>query len=116
MVSLNSIMVDGTGMCGSCRVTVGGAMRFACVDGPDFDGHQVDFDELMLRMRRFEYEERECLERYEEERRRLRELGTGGHDPAVLPARRRAFDLSRAPVPVARACARPSVPRQAPRT
>jgi hypothetical protein len=47
MVSLNAIMVDGTGMCGSCRVTVGGEVKFACVDGPDFDGHQVDFKELM---------------------------------------------------------------------
>ena len=48
-VSLNPIMVDGTGMCGGCRVTVGGEVKFACVDGPDFDGHQVDFDELMNR-------------------------------------------------------------------
>lgn len=48
-VSLNPIMVDGTGMCGGCRVTVGGKIRYACVDGPDFDGHQVDFDELMRR-------------------------------------------------------------------
>ena len=53
MVSLNAIMVDGTGMCGSCRVTVGGKVRFACVDGPDFDGHQVDFKELIARQRRF---------------------------------------------------------------
>jgi homotetrameric NADPH-dependent glutamate synthase len=57
MVSLNAIMVDGTGMCGSCRVTVGNEIRFACVDGPDFDGHQVDFKELMLRQRRFKGEE-----------------------------------------------------------
>ena len=49
LVSLNPIMVDGTGMCGGCRVTVGGQTRFACVDGPDFDGHEVDFDELMKR-------------------------------------------------------------------
>ena len=49
LVSLNPIMVDGTGMCGCCRVTVGGQTKFACVDGPDFDGHQVDFDELMKR-------------------------------------------------------------------
>lgn len=67
MVSLNSIMVDGTGMCGSCRVTVGGKLKFACVDGPDFDGHQVDFDELMRRQRRFQREEQESLERYNEE-------------------------------------------------
>lgn len=57
MVSLNAIMVDGTGMCGSCRVTVGDEIRFACVDGPDFDGHLVDFKELMLRQKRFKVEE-----------------------------------------------------------
>ena len=49
VVSLNTIMVDGTGMCGGCRVTVGGKVKFACVDGPEFDGHQVDFDELSAR-------------------------------------------------------------------
>jgi ferredoxin--NADP+ reductase len=53
LVSLNTIMVDGTGMCGGCRVTVGGEMRFACVDGPEFDGHKVDFDELMMRNRTY---------------------------------------------------------------
>jgi ferredoxin--NADP+ reductase len=57
MVSLNPIMVDGTGMCGGCRVTVGGEIKFACVDGPEFDGHKVDFDNLMLRNRRFLKEE-----------------------------------------------------------
>ncbi len=67
LVSLNSIMVDGTGMCGSCRVTVNGKLKFACVDGPDFDGHQVDFDELLRRQRRFQREEQESLKRYEEE-------------------------------------------------
>ncbi len=58
IVSLNSIMVDGTGMCGSCRVTVGGETRFACVDGPEFDGHLVDFNELLIRNRRFLEEEK----------------------------------------------------------
>jgi len=53
IVSLNPIMVDGTGMCGCCRVSVGGVTRFACVDGPDFDGHQVDWDELMSRQRTY---------------------------------------------------------------
>ena len=53
MVSLNPIMVDGTGMCGGCRVTVGEVVKFACVDGPDFDGHLVDFDDLMFRLQRF---------------------------------------------------------------
>ena len=61
LVSLNPIMVDGTGMCGGCRVTVGGKVKFACVDGPDFDGHQVDFDELMNRNSL--YREREACEK-----------------------------------------------------
>ncbi len=54
IVSLNPIMVDGTGMCGGCRVTVGGAVKFACVDGPEFDGHEVDFVELATRQRTYE--------------------------------------------------------------
>jgi NAD(P)H-flavin reductase len=66
IVSLNPIMVDGTGMCGGCRVKVGGQVRFACVDGPDFDGHQVDFDDLMSRLRRFKEEEKVALERWTE--------------------------------------------------
>lgn len=60
IVSLNPIMVDGTGMCGGCRVTVGGKTEFACVDGPEFDGHQVDFDELMLRLQAYRDEETIC--------------------------------------------------------
>lgn len=59
-VSLNPVMIDGTGMCGGCRVTVGGQTKFACVDGPDFDGHQVDFDELMRRGRMYHEEEGKC--------------------------------------------------------
>jgi ferredoxin--NADP+ reductase len=59
MVSLNTIMIDGTGMCGGCRVTVGGAVKFVCVDGPEFDGHQVDFENMMLRMRAFKQREDE---------------------------------------------------------
>jgi glutamate synthase (NADPH/NADH) small chain len=58
-VSLNTIMVDGTGMCGACRITVGGKTRFVCVDGPEFDGHQVDFDEMLKRMGAFRAIERE---------------------------------------------------------
>ncbi len=58
LVSLNPIMVDGTGMCGCCRVQVGGEMKFACVDGPEFDGHQVDFEELTLRLRSYLPEEK----------------------------------------------------------
>jgi NAD(P)H-flavin reductase len=65
-VSLNPIMVDGTGMCGGCRVKVGGRIRFACVDGPDFDGHVVDFDDLMTRLRRYKEDERVALERWSE--------------------------------------------------
>ncbi len=64
IVSLNPIMVDGTGMCGSCRVTVGGKTKFACVDGPEFDGHEVDFDELMARIRMYITEEKIADERY----------------------------------------------------
>ncbi len=66
MVSLNSIMIDGTGMCGGCRVTVGGRAQFVCVDGPEFDGHQVDFDELMLRQRMYLTEERQSLDQFHE--------------------------------------------------
>ena len=60
LVSLNPIMVDGTGMCDGCRVTVGGKTQFACVDGPEFDGHQVDFDELMLRLQAYCEDEKKC--------------------------------------------------------
>lgn len=65
-VSLNPIMVDGTGMCGSCRVTIAGEMKFACVDGPEFDAHQVDWDELMNRQRTYTEQEKESLEHYHE--------------------------------------------------
>jgi NAD(P)H-flavin reductase len=64
VVSLNPIMIDGTGMCGGCRVRVGGQTRFACVDGPEFDGHQVDFDDLMARLRRFSEEEHVALDHW----------------------------------------------------
>ncbi len=64
MVSLNAIMVDGTGMCGSCRVTVGNKVRFACVEGPDFNAHEVDFDELIARQRRFKAQEAKANEDY----------------------------------------------------
>jgi ferredoxin--NADP+ reductase len=62
MVSLNPIMVDGTGMCGACRVTVGGKNRFVCVDGPEFNGHEVDFEELMRRNRSYYNEEKMAME------------------------------------------------------
>ena len=64
IVSLNPLMVDGTGMCGGCRVKVGGRVKFACVDGPDFDGHQVDFDDLMSRLQRFTQQEKSALQRW----------------------------------------------------
>jgi len=62
--SLNTIMIDGTGMCGACRVTVGGKTRFVCVDGPEFDAHQVDFDEMMKRLQMYHDLERRAYERY----------------------------------------------------
>ena len=61
MASLNAIMIDGTGMCGGCRVSVGGKTRFVCVDGPEFDAHQVDFDNLMQRLKAFKPQERDHL-------------------------------------------------------
>ena len=64
IVSLNAIMVDGTGMCGCCRVSIGGENKFACVDGPEFDGHDVDFDELMQRLRAYTEEEAVASEKY----------------------------------------------------
>ena len=64
IVSLNSIMMDGTAMCGGCRVEVNGKTRFACVDGPEFDGHQVNFDLLMKRLGTYRDQEKESLERY----------------------------------------------------
>ncbi len=60
IVSLNPIMVDGTGMCGGCRVSIGGENKFACVDGPEFDGHQVDYDELMQRLQAYCEDEKAC--------------------------------------------------------
>ena len=62
--SLNSIMVDGTGMCGACRVTVGGKTKFTCVDGPEFDAHQIDFDEMMMRLGGYKAEEISAFEKY----------------------------------------------------
>lgn len=62
VVSLNPVMVDGTGMCGACRVTIGGVTKFTCVDGPVFDGHEVDFNELMARSKMFANEEKQALE------------------------------------------------------
>jgi len=66
IVSLNSIMVDATGMCGACRVEVDGETKFVCVDGPEFDGHRVNFDLLMARQRMYLDEEKIALKRYKE--------------------------------------------------
>jgi NAD(P)H-flavin reductase len=66
VVSLNPIMVDGTGMCGACRVEVGGQTRFACVDGPEFDGHEVDWDRLMIRQGIYLEEERQAVQRWKQ--------------------------------------------------
>ena len=65
VASVNPIMIDGTGMCGGCRITVGGKTRFGCVDGPEFDAHQIDFDEMMQRQAFYKEQEKLALERYE---------------------------------------------------
>jgi ferredoxin--NADP+ reductase len=66
VVSLNSVMVDGTGMCGSCRVTVAGRTRFVCSEGIDFDGHEVNWDEMMSRQKMYSRQEKEALDHYHE--------------------------------------------------
>jgi NAD(P)H-flavin reductase len=78
VASLNPLMIDGTGMCGGCRVKVGGRVKFACVDGPDFDAHAVDFDDLMTRLRRFADQEQVALARWSE--------GCRLHDPTESAA------------------------------
>lgn len=83
MVSVNPIMVDGTGMCGGCRVKVGSEVKFACVDGPDFDGHLVDFDDLMLRLKRYVKDEKDAHERWSEGCRMSQKVNLGA--PAVRP-------------------------------
>lgn len=80
MVSVNPIMVDGTGMCGGCRVKVGDQVKFACVDGPDFDGHLVDFDDLMLRLQRYTVVEKNAHERWSESCRMTRAVGASALD------------------------------------
>jgi ferredoxin--NADP+ reductase len=64
VISLNAVMVDGTGMCGGCRVSVNGKMKFACVDGPEFEGHEVDFDEMLLRNRSYTEMEKISIDRF----------------------------------------------------
>ena len=83
VVSLNPIMVDGTGMCGGCRVKIGGEVKFACVDGPDFDAHRVDFDDLMSRLRRFQEEEKIAVERWSETCRLMNQAPLPAQAPAT---------------------------------
>lgn len=80
MVSVNPIMVDGTGMCGGCRVKVGDQVKFGCVDGPDFDGHLVDFDDLMLRLKRYTADEKAAQERWTESCRMTKQVGPSALD------------------------------------
>jgi ferredoxin--NADP+ reductase len=67
MASLNTIMVDGTGMCGGCRVSVGGKTKFVCVDGPEFDAHQVNFDEMMMRLGTYKEEEQAEMKKFHQQ-------------------------------------------------
>ena len=101
IVSLNPVMVDGTGMCGGCRVKVGDQVKFACVDGPDFDGHRVDFDDLISRLRRFATEEKAARERWAESCRMKAEpnLGTLATQSPNLAAETAAADLLELPDP-----------------
>ncbi len=85
MVSVNPVMVDGTGMCGGCRVKVGGKVRFACVDGPDFDGHEVDFDDLMARLSRFKADEQAAMKRWTESCRMASAVPVRVGEPLELP-------------------------------
>jgi NAD(P)H-flavin reductase len=87
-VSLNPIMVDGTGMCGGCRVKVDDRMMFACVDGPHFDGHKVDFDDLMNRLRRFAAEEKLAMERWSEASRQANEDACRVRAPQAAASKR----------------------------
>ena len=80
VVSLNPVMVDGTGMCGGCRVKVGDKVKFACVDGPDFDGHQVDFDDLMFRLKRYNESEKQAAVRFQDSC-RMRDAATAAGAP-----------------------------------
>ncbi len=110
MVSLNPLMVDGTGMCGGCRVKIGDQIKFACVDGPDFDGHKVDFDDLMARLKRFTAEERMALEHWNDTCRLMKQAdemaaASSKSDPELLtrpwPRKRRSGRFRRS----ARRCA-----------
>jgi hypothetical protein len=101
MVSVNPIMVDGTGMCGGCRIKVGNQVKFACVDGPDFDGHLVDFDDLMQRLQRYTAAEKEAHERWLQSCRMTRQVGPSALDALEPLAKGRASqrDLLELPDP-----------------
>jgi NAD(P)H-flavin reductase len=88
IVSLNPIMVDGTGMCGGCRVKIGNEIKFACVDGPDFDGHKVDFNDLMMRLKRYAEEEKVALDRWSENCRMMQRI-----PPVLKDAEAASFPL-----------------------
>ncbi len=98
MVSVNPIMVDGTGMCGGCRVKVGSEVKFACVDGPDFDGHLVDFDDLMVRLSRYTKVEKEAHERWSESCRMTKQVGAAALD-ALARGRAQQAELLELPDP-----------------
>ncbi|HTT49221.1 MAG TPA: sulfide/dihydroorotate dehydrogenase-like FAD/NAD-binding protein [Pseudolabrys sp.] len=88
IVSLNPIMVDGTGMCGGCRVKIGNEVKFACVDGPDFDGHKVDFADLMTRLKRYAEEEKAALDRWSDNCRMMMQapvLPKDGEEAVAMP-------------------------------
>lgn len=90
-VSLNTIMVDGTGMCGACRITVGGKTKFVCVDGPEFDGHQVDFDEMLKRMGAFKKAEQEEMQRFQDEHECQAEIDRDSRDAEWRVALRKSM-------------------------
>ena len=98
MVSVNPIMVDGTGMCGGCRVKVGDQVKFACVDGPDFDGHLLDFDDLMSRLQRYTKVEKMAAERWSDSCRMTKQVGPSALD-ALLPGQVEQKDLLELPDP-----------------
>jgi ferredoxin--NADP+ reductase len=81
LVSMNPMMMDGTGMCGACRVTVGGETRFACVDGPEFDGHQVDFDTVANRLQMYLPEERLAMANFRQQHEHTH--GTARHSSKI---------------------------------
>ena len=96
VVSLNPVMVDGTGMCGGCRVKVGDHIRFACVDGPDFDGHEVDFEDLIARLGRYRPTEKVALEKWQESCRvrKQSDAALGAGTPPEKPVRPDGVDAA----------------------